>query len=704
MRAFPVLRPLLAALAACLALSPGRLPAKPGPAPATLTEEGARLEARYAERLAALTAEIRKSVPALDPAREAAFRDLLARSGKAVADEHAARKALVAIDDAKGLVEHAKGKWIGDAEKGIAQAEAALAKAGSEAEREAARNDLAKWQANKADGLKALAQRQAALDKLKADEPRLRAAGVAAKADLEKLRAEEAALAQALLAEAAPLLGSDRLDGKLAAAVALLEATPRGLAAYAQQGAEHAARVDRLLADERLLAEMLAAGGAKFGRWGRAMEILEAIRKASPRSADGPFRRLALGTALEHAEPVEQSNAADRPADPAFVDPVRRYLHYEQAFLAGELDRAFAGLGTWEYRMVVNCDAPDEILAWGRAMLRVYRPDYVALPDAGWRYVMAVRTDVVYGSQNVKNDLPSLHKYQNIPLNGGVCGRRAFFGRFILRAFGVPTWGVTQHKHAALSHWTPQGWVVNLGAGFHMSWWDKDEAPMNGSQFLLETQARARAADFPKALRARWVSRVLGEKPWNQQTRTVGGVWSNLDRHQCLVLAAAKPDLGPLGQELAEANEAPGAQRPSAPSGVTDEDRRVTSRDGVLSVPAVAGQRLAGQAHAMRSHGEGAQLHCLAGYKASYIFDVPAAGRYALTARVATLQSGQRLLLATAAGQPQAEVAVPHTVGLWRSTEPVEVALAAGRNTLQLEVKPGTRGVTLKELTLAPVR
>ena len=78
-------------------------------------------------------------------------------------------------------------------------------------------------------------------------------------------------------------------------------------------------------------------------------------------------------------------------------------------------------------------------------MLRNYRPDHIFAPDYGWRYVQAVRTEVQYGSQNVKYDLPSLQNYQNIIMNGGVCGRRAFFGRFILRSFGIPTWGVTQH-------------------------------------------------------------------------------------------------------------------------------------------------------------------------------------------------------------------------------------------------------------------
>ena len=67
------------------------------------------------------------------------------------------------------------------------------------------------------------------------------------------------------------------------------------------------------------------------------------------------------------------------------------------------------------------------------------RPDHISNPDYRWRYVGAVRTDIRYGSQDNKYDKPELQFFQNILMNGGVCGRRAFFGRFILRAFGVPT-------------------------------------------------------------------------------------------------------------------------------------------------------------------------------------------------------------------------------------------------------------------------
>ena len=104
--------------------------------------------------------------------------------------------------------------------------------------------------------------------------------------------------------------------------------------------------------------------------------------------------------------------------------------------------------------MVVNGDEPDETLAWGREMLRNFRPDHVLNTNEGWRYVSLVSTDVKYGSGNVKYDRPELQKYQNILMNGGVCGRRAFIGRFILRAFGIPTVARPSRGHGALAHWT----------------------------------------------------------------------------------------------------------------------------------------------------------------------------------------------------------------------------------------------------------
>jgi len=662
------------------------------------------LEAGYTAMLASLRADVAEALPTVDARKQADLetaRTAVAAARKA-ADE--ARQAIGKLQSAKGLVEHAKNKWIGDAEKGITRAEAALKNAASAAERETAEEELAKWRANKEEGIKALAERQAALAQLQLDEPALTAAHQAAQAALARQLAHETEAVRSLLAELEPLLASDTLDAKLVKGAVLAAATPQGLADFARKGPGQQALVDRLLSDGQLMKEMLIAGGANRNHYGRAMEIYTDILEASPRAAAGLYQGLALATALEHAEPLPQANTAEAIGAPAVVDPVKRYLHYEKASLDGELDPAFKGFSVWEYRMIVGCDAPDEILAWGREMLRTYRPDHISTQDYGWRYSAAVRTDVRYGSQHVKDDLPSLHKYQNIPMNGGVCGRRAFFGRFLLRSFGIPVWGVTQRAHAAVGRWTPDGWVVNLGAGFQFSWWDKDAAPRSGSDFLLETQAREHGSAYLKVLRAQWVGMILGEQAYNDRRNIPGGFWSRAGHYQTKILAADAVELGPVGEELAEANEpeAP-ATTPQAPV-KPSEQRIVIDPNGTITIPAVAYAGSTGNTTVMASVSGGMQMHATGGFTARYEVTSPQAGRYVLTARVATLHQGQTFLLTANDSDQPIEAKVPLTIGLWQQSSPVEVSLVAGRNVLHYEVPPGTRGMTIKEFTLEPVK
>jgi hypothetical protein len=704
---------VLSLLAAAIALSLANAPAGEKARPETpLTEMGQKLLAQYADMLQSLKAEITPALPVADERKKAAFQEAREAVKKATAEATAAQQSLGKVQTAKALIDHAKGKWIGGAEKGIAQAEAALKKAATDADREAAKKDLAKWQANKEDGIKALKERQEAYDKVKLDEPKLTEANQKAQAALAQAQSNELGTSKAFLTDLDSFLANDKLDAKLVKCAVLANATPRGLAEFAQQGKEQEALVEKLLADTALMKEMLEAGGAKFGKYGRAMELYTAIQKASPKAGEGALQRLALAASLEHAVPVPQANRKDQADAPAVVDPVKRYLHYEKAYLEGELDPAFKDFSAWEYRLVVGCDAPDEILAWGRQMLRNYRPDHIYNPDYGWRYSGAVRTEVPYGSQNVKNDLPSLHNYQNIIKNGGVCGRRAFFGRFILRSFGIPTWGVTQHAHAALSHWTPKGWLVNLGAGYPHSWWDKDEAPRGGADFLLETQARAAPKDYLKVLRAQWTSSVLGEQAYNDRKRIDGGFWSSMAHYQAQAIAAAAKavELGPVGQELAEANEskesaeAEQAKLAEQTKLAEADSKIVTGQDGTIAIPVTAYKDKPKSCSPMKSFLGGMQVHCSGGFKAEYEFVVPNGGKYALTVRVVTAQEGQKFLVQANDGKAPVEIAVPYTCGLWQQTKAVEISVASGKNVLHFAVQDGSRGVAIRELTLTPVK
>jgi hypothetical protein len=74
-----------------------------------------------------------------------------------------------------------------------------------------------------------------------------------------------------------------------------------------------------------------------------------------------------------------------------------------------------------------------------------------------------------------------------------------------------------------------------------------------------------------------------------------------------------------------------------------------------------------------------------------------------LTAKVATVQTGQKFLF-TANDGPPVEQAAPYTIGLWQTTEAIPVTLRSGGNTLRFDIAEGSRGVTIKEFTLTPAK
>ena len=306
---------------------------------ASLTAAGQKLENQYADQLKALKAELAKALPTVNARAKAAFLKSREDEVAAQVEIEAAQKGMNAIKAAQGGVGHAKGKWIGGADKGIAAAKAKLKNAKTAAERDAAKEELAKWEKNREEGVAALKERQAALDKAERERPAVEKKMKAAEKKLAEAKAVTLKAVKDLKLEA--LLSSDKLDVKLAKYVVMHEATPNGLAAFAEQGEAQQKLIDKMLSSDDLLVEMAVADGATNGKYGQAMQIYSDIWAASDKVAEGPLRRLALAIALEHAVPVKQRNAVADTAAPATVDPVKRYLHYEKALINDELDPAF---------------------------------------------------------------------------------------------------------------------------------------------------------------------------------------------------------------------------------------------------------------------------------------------------------------------------------------------------------------------------
>ncbi len=698
---------LLIAVASAPVLGAKESAAAPQPA---LTANGAELQKRYEAMLTELRTKITEALPKIDDASRAKFMAALDAEAQAKGKLGEAEKELGKVGGAEALVGHAKGKWIGGAEQDIAAAKAKLKAATTDADRQAAQTELTAAEKNLEEGKKALVERQAALDALRKEQPRLMAEVEAAKKELARATADVLKSMAQLKVDS--FITSDKFDAELAKFLVLFEATPRGLAEYAQQGSAQEQRVEQLLANDALMLQMVQADGAKEGAYGRAMEIYQSIQSASPKAKDGSLQRLALAVSLEHAVPIRQSNPVSQAGAPATVDPVKRYQHYEKAFLAGELDVNFKRHSVWDYRLVVYGDEPDETLAWGREMLRNYRPDHVNTADENWRFVAAVRTEIRYGSQDVQYDREDLQSYQNMLMNGGVCGRRAFFGRFILRAFGVPTIARPQPGHAALGRWTPKGWVVLLGAGWGAG--TTHTRYTKDVDFLATTQARQDMNAYMQVKRAQWVGDVVGEKRvFGLNDKNKPGLWYSVSlyRQQAIIEASKAQTLAAVGEELGEANHS-SVKYAVESATVTEADRTiVVDGKGVITIPAVASSnptQSTGKIIFMPSNLGGKQMHLSrdGASTVEYTFDAPQAGLYALTARVVT-PSWQQHLIVTANGAGESvTLDLPHTVGMWETTAPVQVKLVAGKNVLSFKHHSSgySKGVTIRDFTLTPAK
>ena len=57
-----------------------------------------------------------------------------------------------------------------------------------------------------------------------------------------------------------------------------------------------------------------------------------------------------------------------------------------------------------------------------------------------------------------------------------------------------------------MTHWSPDGWVINLGAGWSWGWLHNGQKDRD---FLAETQGRITGETFEQVLRAEWIGAVL---------------------------------------------------------------------------------------------------------------------------------------------------------------------------------------------------
>jgi hypothetical protein len=453
-----------------------------------------------------------------------------------------------------------------------------------------------------------------------------------------------------------------------------------------------------------LMKQVEEMGGSYLGKYGQSMQIYTAIQKASERAKGGVFQQLALGCSLEHPDgnyPVEGKTTT------ALM--VAMYLNYENAYLDGHLDEAFGTYRDWEYRFIFPHRSVEDV-AWMREMMRNYRPDHMVLPDYKWRYVRIVKSDVPYtsgltGLRPLKPEL-GLSRMQDYFLEGGICGARAFTGKLSTSAFGIPTRGARQTGHAAMSHWTPDGWTTVLGAHWTFNHW-RDRC---GLDFVLETMTRAQPEDYRKVLRSQWLGDAFGESKVQSRNYGVGGgMWNALAFYKKLAIVqeAELIQVATTGEELAESNDA-AVEEEFPQIDLSEENKTIIVNDsGVITIPVAAcsSPQSTEKVRFMKSVDGRVQLHYnLAGNRPEllkYTVEAPAAGTYVLKANVVTVTVNGGFLLRLNR-RTLVDVEVPYTLGKWGHTKPVTLDLKKGRNTFQFTVRPPNKGLTIKDFTLTP--
>lgn len=711
-----------------------------------LTDAGKALEAKYTTAQAALKAELEKAIPKLDEAKIAAWLQAIQAEEGPEKEAAAKAKEVAKMQGAEGRL-HDLEEQLKYAPQTLEDAQEDLARARARGEEDPERMKVLQ----SAESF--LASRQKDIDQLKAGIEQARKDVEEAKVKLPEAikaakiakQAHDKALANTWKAMDAlgvsGLLSSSALDAKLAQYIILKDATPTGLAEFAERGPENQKLIDQLLADKALMLQMLIADGAEKGKYAQAMRIYTDIQKASPKAKDGVFQRLAMAVCLAHATPIvkrdrptgadgleaSDTDTADQSSE--FIDPVQRYLSFEKWYEAGELQEGFKNLNVWNLRRVVDCADPDEYLVWARQMLHTLRPDCIPDDDDTLVFVNVVDHEIAYGSGGLKDDLMDKHFMQNILANGGICGRRGFFCRFILQAFGVPSTERVEPGHSTITLWHPSGWQTRLGGGFGKSnrgYYSKMGGGGGGYgadvNFVASSQAREDETAYIKVKRAQWIASLMGE-PWKPGLITYSGktkgptppkpgvvvkstTWGDLALHEQRRIIA--------GLEASKTN------RSSTPS-VVKKERAPTGKEtvdakGVITIPSAACSSPT-QSKRVLYKGRQADLVVFLNNKAGktllhmsryakqgdtfeYTFDAPKAGKYQLVVDIATPRPNQKLF-ATANGGSPVEMALPYTIGLWGKTEPVSIELKAGSNVLKFH---GPARATFDQLTLTPTK
>jgi hypothetical protein len=286
---------------------------------------------------------------------------------------------------------------------------------------------------------------------------------------------------------------------------------------FAKKDTAHQSFLSWVMKNTDVMTTFLEGGSPTGNNPVNALEIWNTIWNTDVDSHQGLYLKLAIATALAHAEPIKYwTNNTP-------INPLTRYQYYKTADQNNELFPVFRTYDVWHLRLVVNSWAPEDDLTWARNMINTEHPELKSQDRIGKsayliKYIsynkngvsIQAGNDAFYG---VPWNLSSIYR------DGGVCGNISKFGTQVSQAFGVAAMPVGQPGHCALI-WNdkPSSWYIGndifgWGESEHhpvtvIPWSDnslKNQAPY----ILLFEDAELDQSKLDQSERLRWLAKAM---------------------------------------------------------------------------------------------------------------------------------------------------------------------------------------------------
>lgn len=280
----------------------------------------------------------------------------------------------------------------------------------------------------------------------------------------------------------------------------------------------------------------------------------------------------------------------------------------------------------------------------------------------------------------------------------------SWFGRFLLKSFGLPSWGSKFRRKEGYTRWTPDGWVALNGADWNnCSWRGK-----TGKDFKTEVEARNKAPPeeyFKRLVTLQCLADIVDGDPneISEEEKDVlhpERMWRSMAIVSMELLFQTEPEVVRTFKR-----EGPGVVETKCQkylekfqSDAPDKEIKYSKKRDELVIPACRHGFKGGNTVVIESFEGGKQLNFVADGDVEYeVPDDAPSKTYSLVCEVCTVSAMQVPLMVKAGDEAEPiAVNIPYTNGEWKETEPVSVNIEAG-TTLRFSRPKGSLGLAVKK-------